>query len=229
MKILMSCFVPFGGDSVNASQLAVEGCRAPEGAELCKITVPVVFGEAVDFVCRAIDEEKPDVVICVGEAGGRKAVTPERVGINVMDARIPDNAGYQPVDVKIAPDGPDAYFSTLPIKEMVAAMNAEGFEAAVSNTAGTFVCNDLMYGVLHYLNTGYCAGDGCGSGAGKHRPIAGFIHVPADRPDADRPDADKPDADRPDADRPTTAEDGSLTPVPSTSADALTAALKALI
>ena len=166
-----------------------------------------------------IDEEKPDVVICVGEAGGRKAVTPERVGINVMDARIPDNAGYQPVDVKIAPDGPDAYFSTLPIKEMVAAMNAAGFEAAVSNTAGTFVCNDLMYGVLHYLNTGYCAGDGCGSGAGKFRPIAGFIHVPADRPDADRPDAD----------RPTTAEDGSLTPVPSTSADALTAALKVLI
>ena len=217
MKILMTGFVPFGGDAVNASQAAVEGCRAPEGVELCKIIVPVAFGEAVDVVCRAIEKEKPDVVICVGEAGGRRAVTPERVGINVMDARIADNAGNQPVDVKIAPDGPDAYFSTLPVKDMVAAMTAAGFDAAVSNTAGTFVCNDLMYGVLHYLNTAWHGENEKGMGTAdsgrlafdgqaKRRPIAGFIHVPADRP--------------------ALAEDGSLAPLPSTSADALTAALK---
>lgn len=171
MKILLTAFEPFGGDSVNASRAAVEGCRAPEDAELYKLTVPVVFGEAAEIVCRAIDEIRPDIVLCVGEAGGRKAVTPERIAINIRDARIADNKGYQPTDEKIAADGPDGYFSSLPIKEMTAVMKAAGFAAEISNTAGTFVCNDLMYGVLHHL-------------AQKPGPVplAGFIHVPAERP-----------------------------------------------
>ena len=202
MKILMTCFLPFGGDNVNASACAVEGCRAPENVDLYKLTVPVVFGEAADLVCGAIDELRPDVVICVGEAGGRKAVTPERIAINIRDARIADNKGNRPVDEKIAEDGPAGYFSTLPVKELTAAMKAAGFDAAVSDTAGTFVCNDLMYGVLHYLASSAWKDT---SASGK-KPLAGFIHVPADRPSL--------------------REDGTLLPVSSASADALTEALK---
>ena len=128
------------------------------------------FRSYSETVCRVIDEISPNIVLCVGEAGGRKAVTPERIAVNIRDARIPDNKGQQPTDEKIVPDGPDGYFSTLPIKEMTAAMKNAGYAAEVSNTAGTFVCNDLMYGVLHHL------AQKPGSG-----PVAGFIHVPAER------------------------------------------------
>lgn len=201
MKVLLSGFDPFGGDRVNAAQLAVEGCRAPEGIELYKLIVPTVFGLAAEKVAEEAQRLRPDAIICVGEAGGRKAVTPERVGINIMDARIPDNEGNQPIDEKIAADGPDAYFSTLPVKAMVQRMRDAGYDAELSNSAGTFVCNSLMYGVLHYVNTRYPNEKG--------RPLAGFIHVPAERPAENA--------------------DGSVTPIPRTSAEALGEALKALV
>ena len=201
-KILLTAFDPFGGDSFNAAQYAVENCRAPEGFELCKMIVPTVFGLAAEKVAEEIERLRPDVIISVGEGSARHMVTPERIGINVMDARIPDNAGCRPVDEKIAADGPDAYFSMLPIKAMVERMTTAGFAAEVSNSAGTFVCNSLMYGVLHYVNTQYVSGDAVKD----YHPIAGFIHVPADRPES--------------------GPDGSIIPVPLTSALAISEALK---
>ena len=200
-KILLTAFDPFGGDAFNAAQYAVENCSAPEGLEIHKFIVPTVFGLAAEKVAGEIERLRPDVIISVGEGSSRHMVTPERIGINVMDARIPDNAGRQPVDEKIAQDGPDAYFSMLPIKEMVGRMTAAGFAAEVSNSAGTFVCNSLMYGVLHYVNTHFACGE--------YRPIAGFIHVPADRPQL--------------------AEDGKEIPVPLTSAEAIGEALKVFL
>ena len=166
MKILMTGFDPFGGESVNPAWEAVKRVKAPEGVTLVKLEVPTVFGASIDTVLSAMEREKPDAVVCVGQAGGREKITPERVAINVNDARIADNAGQQPDDESICADGPAAYFSTLPIKAMVAAMESAGIGAAVSNTAGTFVCNHLMYGVLCALER-----------QGKSIP-AGFIHVP---------------------------------------------------
>jgi pyroglutamyl-peptidase len=117
-------------------------------------------------VDKAIDEVEPDLVLCVGQAGGRAKITPEFVGINYADARIPDNDGNQPVAEKIAADGPDAYFATLPVKAMVQAMTEAGIPAEVSYTAGTYVCNDVMYSLLHTLAT-------------KHPGVrGGFLHVP---------------------------------------------------
>ena len=128
--------------------------------------MPTAFGRAVETVADAILRLDPALVILVGQAGGRTAVCVERVGINVDDARIADNAGAQPIDEAIAPSGPAAHFATVPIKAMVAAMRKAGVPADVSNTAGTFVCNHLLYGVLHFLAT---------SG---RKSRAGFIHVP---------------------------------------------------
>lgn len=167
MKILVTAFDPFGENDVNASWEALQRLTAPEGMELCKLQVPTVFGLAAQTVLDAVEKEKPDFVLCLGQAAGRTAVTPERVAINVRDASIPDNAGMQPQDEPIEPEGPAAYFSTLPIKAMVEAAMRAGVSAAVSNTAGTFVCNDLMYGLLHGLQKA-------------HPEIrGGFVHVPA--------------------------------------------------
>ena len=112
------------------------------------------------------DVERPDAVLCVGQAGGRAAITPERVAINLMDARIPDNAGYQPIDTPVVPDGPAAFFSTLPVKAIAARIQSDGLPAAVSNTAGTYVCNSLLYTLLHTAAVEYPGMPG------------GFIHVP---------------------------------------------------
>ena len=176
MNILVTAFDPFGGEPVNPAQLAVAQLPAViGGAEICRVVVPTVFEKAANEALRAIREEKPDAVVCVGQAGGRAAVTPERVAINVADARIDDNEGNRPVDQTIAEDGPAAYFSTLPIRAMVEAVRALDLPAEISNTAGTFVCNDLMYRVCHHF-------------AGTNVPC-GFIHVPflpeqtADKPD----------------------------------------------
>ena len=151
MKILLSAFEPFGGEGVNASQEALKLIKAREGTELVKITVPTVFGLAGTTLLDALRKEKPDAVICLGQAGGRAAVTPERCAINVRDARIPDNAGHQPKDEPVIAGGPAAFFSTLPIKAMAAAARKAGFAAEISNSAGTFVCNDLMYSLLYTL------------------------------------------------------------------------------
>ena len=178
MKLLLTAFEPFGGEQVNAAQQAC--MLLPDrigGIEITRITVPTVFYRSIDTVMEAARRLEPDVILCVGQAGGRAAITPERVAINVSDARIPDNAGCAPTDEPIIPDGENALFSTLPVKRQVEAIRAAGIPAQLSNTAGTFVCNHLMYGVLYHCS--------------RELPHirAGFIHVPfttgqvVDRPD----------------------------------------------
>ena len=167
MKLLLTAFDPFGGDAINPALEAVKLVADKIGRfDIVKLEVPTVFGKSIDTVAKAIEKEKPDVVLCIGQAGGRFEITPERVAINVDDARIKDNEGNQPIDIKIFEDGENAYFTTLPIKAMVEAIREANLPAAVSNTAGTFVCNHLMYGVLYTL-------------AKKYPHIkGGFTHVP---------------------------------------------------
>ncbi|MBE6979970.1 MAG: pyroglutamyl-peptidase I [Ruminococcaceae bacterium] len=164
-KLLITGFDPFGGESVNPSWEAVK--LLPDqigGYEIHKLQIPTVFGLAPRTVLEKAAEIQPDVIISVGQAGTRAAVTPERIGINIRDARIADNAGISPKDEFIVPGGPDGLFSTLPVKAMIAAIQAAGLPGAVSNTAGTFVCNDVLYSLLHHY-------------AGTH-VRCGFIHVP---------------------------------------------------
>ncbi len=169
MNILVTGFQPFGGESMNPAYEAVKLLpQQIDGAALIKKEIPVVFGEGAEIVRQAIKEEKPDIVICVGQAGGRAGITPEFVGINYADARIPDNAGNSPISQKIKPDGENAYFTTLPVKAMVTAMKAENIPAAISYSAGTYVCNDVMYQLLYYLNTEFT----------DQNIRGGFIHVP---------------------------------------------------
>lgn len=166
-KLLITGFDPFGGETVNPAFEAVR--LLPDviaGFELCKLEIPTEFIRSGVILKDALRAEQPDAVLCVGQAGGRTAVTPERVAINLMDARIPDNAGYQPIDTPVVPDGPAAYFSTLPIKAIVERIQHAGLPAMVSNTAGTYVCNSLLYTLLHaaaHEYPGFCGG---------------FIHVP---------------------------------------------------
>lgn len=167
MKLLLTAFDPFGGEKVNPALEAVKLVSDKVGeVDIVKLMVPTVFGKSVQTVAAAMEKEKPDAVLCIGQAGGRFDLTPERVAINCDDARIPDNEGNQPIDQVIFEDGAPAYFTTLPIKAMVQAIRGEGIPASVSNTAGTFVCNHLMYGVLYTL--------------AKHYPNVrgGFMHVP---------------------------------------------------
>ena len=164
-KLLITGFDPFGGESINPSWEAVRLLPKTIGDfELCKLQIPTVFTLAAETVLKKAEEIHPDVIICVGQAGGRAAVTPERIGINIRDARITDNAGAAPKDEPIVPGGPDGYFSTLPVKAMIAAINEAGLPGAISNSAGTFVCNDVLYTLLHhYRGTSI---------------RCGFIHVP---------------------------------------------------
>lgn len=167
MKVLLTGFEPFGGETVNPAKEAVKLVKDEiKGAQIVKCYVPVVFGKAIETVHQAMIKEQPDVVLCIGQAGSRFDITPERVAINCDDGRIPDNEGNQPVDQKIFADGENAYFSSLPIKKMVEYMKNADIPASVSNTAGTYVCNHLMYGVLYYID--------------KEFPdtIGGFMHVP---------------------------------------------------
>ena len=167
MKLLLTAFDPFGGETVNPAQQAVEAVADRVGeVEIVKLVVPTVFGRSIDVVAEAIEKHSPDAVLCIGQAGGRPDLTPERIAINMDDARIPDNEGNRPVDDPIRNDGQAAYFSTLPVKAMVEAIRAAGIPASLSNTAGTFVCNHLMYGVLYTLEKKYPGVRG------------GFMHVP---------------------------------------------------
>lgn len=167
-KVLITGFDPFGNDVVNPALEAVKKLEGKKVNDVEFITqeVPTVFHKSIEVVSQAIEAHKPDVVICVGQAGGRTQITPERVAINVDDARIPDNQKNQPIDETIVKDGPAAYWSTLPVKRMVHHMKEAGIPAAVSNSAGTFVCNHLFYGVMNYLE--------------KNAPHirGGFIHIP---------------------------------------------------
>lgn len=164
--VLLTGFEPFNGASINPAWEAVRALEGWAGAAF-RVEVrqlPCVFIEARRQLGALVDELHPDLVIAVGQAGGRAEISLERVAINIDDASILDNAGLQPVDLPIVEDGPAAYFTTLPIKAMVAAMREQGLKAGVSQSAGTFVCNHVFYGLMHHT-------------AGK--PVkAGFIHVP---------------------------------------------------
>jgi pyroglutamyl-peptidase len=167
MKALVTGFDPFGGDEVNPSSLAVSRLKKKIG----KVTVvaavlPTSYAKSAKVLRKAIDEAKPDIVLCVGQAGGRTELCLERVGINVQDARIPDNDRKQPIDVPVRADGPAAYFATLPIKACVAEMRKAGLPATVSNTAGTFVCNHILYALMDIIE----------SHPAKMR--GGFLHIP---------------------------------------------------
>ncbi len=164
-KLLITGFDAFGGENINPSWLAVEKLPPRIGDHmLCKLAIPTVFGEAARMVLEAAEEFQPDVILCVGLAGGRDAVTPERIAVNIRDARIPDNAGSQPRGEFVVPGAPAAYFATVPVEKMAQAVRDAQVPGAVSNTAGTYVCNDVMYTLLHrYAGTAV---------------KVGFIHVP---------------------------------------------------
>ena len=167
MKILVTGFDPFGGETVNPALEAVKSLPSEiHGAEVHWVAIPTVFYKAAEVLEIAIIRYQPDAVLCIGQAGGRASLTPERVAINQDDARIPDNQGNQPIDTPIRLDGQAAYFSTLPIKAMVQAIKEEGLPATVSNTAGTFVCNHLMYQALYLADKKF------------PHMRAGFMHIP---------------------------------------------------
>jgi len=167
MKALVTGFEPFGGDRINPSFEALRRLPSRLGAlDLVTWSLPVVYGSALDALREAIGEATPDIVLCTGLAGGRAELSLERVAVNVDDARIPDNDGNRPIDRPVVAGGPAAYFATLPIKAAVAALREVGLPAAVSNTAGTFLCNHVFYGLMHE------------AAAGAHRFRGGFLHVP---------------------------------------------------
>lgn len=167
MKILVTGFDPFGGEKVNPALEAVKSLPSEiHGAEIHWVEIPTVFYKSAEVLETAIVRFQPDAVLCIGQAGGRASLTPERVAINQDDARIPDNQGNQPIDTPIRLDGQAAYFSTLPIKAMVQAIKEEGLPATVSNTAGTFVCNHLMYQALYLADKKFS------------HMRAGFMHIP---------------------------------------------------
>ena len=170
MKLLVTAFEPFGGETLNPALEALNRLGdSIDTVKLIRVEVPTSFKRALGAVKRAIEAEegeKPCAVLMLGQAGGRSALTPERVAINIASARIPDNDGFMPFEEPIVPGGPAAYFSTLPIVKLTEAIREAGLPAAISNSAGTFVCNSLMYGVLHWLES-------------EHPAIkAGFMHVP---------------------------------------------------
>ncbi len=167
MKVLVTGFDPFGGESINPAYEAVK--RLPDeiaGARIVKVEVPTVFKKSIEELKRNIEAEKPEIVLCIGQAGGRFDLTVERVAINLDDARIPDNEGNQPIDEPIFVDGEPAYFANIPIKAMVQNVRKQNLTASVSNTAGTFVCNHLMYGLMYLIHQEFPTIRG------------GFIHVP---------------------------------------------------
>ncbi|MFI9381455.1 pyroglutamyl-peptidase I [Kutzneria sp. NPDC052558] len=163
--VLLTGFEPFAGDATNPSWDAVQLVDVP-GVDLVKQLLPCAFGASVTVLRQAVELHDPDLVIAVGLAGGNEAITPERVAINLDDARIPDNNGRSPVDEPIVDGGPAAYFTRLPVKAGVTALQAAGLPAAVSHSAGTFVCNHVFYGLMHLIAT--------------ERPSlrGGFVHVP---------------------------------------------------
>ena len=164
-KLLITGFEAFGGETINPAWEAVT--RLPEQIgdyHLTKLCLPVTFGGGEEKVLHAATELRPDVILCIGQAGGRSAITPELVGINLRHATIPDNSGVQPKDEPIIPDGNAAYFSTLPVRNIVERLSAAGLPAQVSYSAGAYVCNDVLYTLLaRYENT---------------QTKVGFIHVP---------------------------------------------------
>lgn len=167
MKILVTGFDPFGGEPINPAIESVK--RLPDniaGAEIIKLEIPTVRKKSLEKIEEAINEHNPDVILSIGQAGGRFDISIERVGINLDDFRIPDNEGNQTIDEPIFPDGENAYFVKLPVKAMVQNVQKNNIPASVSYTAGTFVCNHVLYGVMYLIEKKY---------KGKK---SGFIHIP---------------------------------------------------
>ena len=164
--LLLTGFEPFDGDSVNPSW---EVARALDGeqwgdARICSVQLPCVFATAPQALQDALQAHTPQAVLCLGQAEGRSEITPERVAINVMQARIPDNAGAQPQETPVVASGPAAYFSSLPLTRMVQHLHSLQIPASISNTAGTFVCNQVFYTLQHgWAQPGRCSG---------------FVHLP---------------------------------------------------
>lgn len=166
MKIIVTGFDPFGGEKINPSIECVKALPGIKGVELIRLELPTVFKESAKRLNEVINEVKPDAVLSVGQAGGRPGITMERIAINVDDARIPDNISQQPIDETIQTKGAAAYFSTLPIKRIVKAIREAGIPVEVSNSAGTFVCNHIMYQALFAATKA-------------DKPFkAGFMHIP---------------------------------------------------
>lgn len=164
-RLLITGFRPFGGEMINPSWDAV--CRLPDvinGYSLHKLLIPVVFGEGAQRVIDEAEKILPDVILCIGQAGGRDSVTPELVGINLRHGTIPDNSGYAPVDEPIITGGERAYFSTLPVRKIASLISEEGIPSYVSYSAGAYVCNDVLYTLLRRYD--------------KTETRVGFIHVP---------------------------------------------------
>jgi pyroglutamyl-peptidase len=167
MKILVTGFEPFAGETKNPSLEAIHQLPDKiENTKIVKASIPTVFRKSIETLKECLEKEKPDVVISVGQAGGRSEITIERVAINVDDASIPDNEGNLPKDQVIFEDGENAYFSNLPIKKIVETIKECKIPASISNSAGTYVCNHLMYSLLYFINKKY------------KNVRGGFIHVP---------------------------------------------------
>jgi pyroglutamyl-peptidase len=166
-QVLLTAFEPFGGDPVNPSLLIARQLdgQAIAGARVVAVELPCVFGKALVALGEALERTRPVLAVALGLAAGREGLSIERVAINVDDARLPDNAGVLPVDRPITPGGPAAYWSTLPIKVLLADLRSRGLPAGISESAGTFVCNHLFYSLMHAL---------------RRRPgvRGGFVHVP---------------------------------------------------
>ena len=166
-KILITAFDPFGGEKTNPALEAVMALPDDiKGAKIIKQELPTVYGKSLDILYSKIESERPDAVICVGQAGGRPNISIERIAVNIDDTEMPDNEKAVHTDKPIVPEGPAAYFSGLPVKKIISNLHKAGIPASISNTAGTFVCNHVMYGVLHYADIN------------KLNLPAGFIHIP---------------------------------------------------
>lgn len=165
MRILVTAFTPFNGESINPSIQVLDSLPEDMGSiKIFKEILPTEFKTSQSSLFKKIDEVKPDAVLCLGQAGGRDSISVERVGINIDDAPIPDNRGAKPIDAPIFKDGENAYFSTLPIKGIVQRINDAGIKGTISNSAGTYVCNHILYSLLYYI---------------RDRDIrGGFIHIP---------------------------------------------------
>ena len=167
MKILVTGFDPFDKDIINPAYEAVK--KLPDkikDAQIIKLEIPTSFERSAIAIQEAIEKYSPDIILSIGQAGGRNEITIEKVAINLLEARIKDNDGYQPSDLPIKQDGETAYFTNLPIKGMIAHIKENNIPATISYTAGTFVCNSVMYNILYLINKKY------------NNIKGGFIHVP---------------------------------------------------
>lgn len=167
MKILVTGFDPFGGESINPAYEVVKRLKDNiAGAEVIKLQIPTAFNKSTEMIIKKVEEINPDCVLSIGQAGGRYDITIERIAINIDDARIPDNLNQQPIDKKIDENGETAYFATIPVKEIVSSISSKNIPASISNSAGTYVCNHVMYSILNYARKNNL------------NIQSGFIHIP---------------------------------------------------